>query len=139
MLRCCLRDGIAGLYTRMELRKACRPVSTRLDPAGDQIMEVYFENLTGENASLGQLAEDVSALLHDAETLVQASGASLSQESRAELESTLARLKASGTRIKQQALSGARATDRVIRKYPYQSLGVVFGLGIVLGVLLKRK
>jgi len=102
-------------------------------------MEVYFENLTGENASLGQLAEDVTALLHDAETLVQAGGAGLSQESRAELESTLARLKASGARIKQQALSGARATDRVIRKYPYQSLGVVFGLGIVLGVLLKRK
>lgn len=102
-------------------------------------MEVYFENLTGKNASLDQLAEDVSALLHDAETLVQATGANLSKESKAELESALARLKARGEGIKQQALSGARATDRVIRKYPYQSLGVVFGLGIVLGLLLRRK
>ena len=51
----------------------------------------------------------------------------------------LARMKARGERIKHQALSGARATDRVIRKYPYQSLGVVFGLGLVLGVLLRRK
>ncbi len=102
-------------------------------------MEVYFENLTGENASLDQLAEDVSVLLQEAETLVQSTGTNLSQESKAALESALARMKARGERIKQQALSGARATDRVIRKYPYQSLGVVFGLGIVLGVLLRRK
>ena len=123
----------------MKLRKARRNVSTRPDPEGDQIVEVYFENLTGDNASLDQLAEDVSVLLQDAETLVQATGTNLSKESKAELESALARMKARGERIRQQALSGARATDRVIRKYPYQSLGVVFGLGLVVGALLRRK
>lgn len=102
-------------------------------------MEVYFENLTGENASLDQLADDVSVLLQDAEALVAASGANLSQETKAQLESALARMKARGGRIKQQALSGARATDRVIRRYPYQSMGVAFGLGILLGVLLRRR
>ncbi len=102
-------------------------------------MEVYFENLTGENASLSQLAEDVSLLMQDAEGLVKASGANLSHETKAEVERALARMKIHGERIKQQALSGARATDRVIRKYPYQSLGVVFGLGLVLGCLLRRK
>ena len=102
-------------------------------------MEVYFENLTGENASLNQLVEDVSVLLQEAETLVQTSGANLSKESKAELEGVLARMKARGGRLKQQALSGARATDRVIRQYPYQSLGLVFGLGILLGVILRRK
>jgi ElaB/YqjD/DUF883 family membrane-anchored ribosome-binding protein len=102
-------------------------------------MEVYVDNLTGKDATLEQLAEDVSGLVRDAETLVQTSGATLSQASRAELESTLARMKAHGEQIKQQALTGARATDRVIRKYPYQSLGVVFGLGVVAGFLLRRK
>jgi ElaB/YqjD/DUF883 family membrane-anchored ribosome-binding protein len=102
-------------------------------------MEVYFENLTDENASLNQLAEDVSVLLQDAESLVQATGFNLSKESKAELENALARLKARGERIKQHALSGARATDRVIREYPYQSMGVVFGMGMLLGVLLGRK
>ena len=123
----------------MKSRKAHRTVSARLDPEEDRIMEVYFDNLTGEDASLDQLAEDVSGLLREAETLVQTSGANLSQESKAHLETALARMKARGERIKHQALSGARATDRVIRKYPYQSLGVVFGLGLVLGVLLRRK
>lgn len=102
-------------------------------------MEVYFENLTDENASLNQLAEDVSGLLRDAETLVQTSGVNLPHESKAQLENALAQMKARGERIKQHALCGARATDRVIRKYPYQSLGVVFGLGIVVGFLLRRK
>ena len=102
-------------------------------------MEVYFENLTAEDASLDKLAEDVSSLLQDAEALVQASGANLPKVAKAELESTLARVKTRGERIKQQALACTRATDRVIRQHPYQSLGMVFGLGFLLGTLLKRK
>jgi ElaB/YqjD/DUF883 family membrane-anchored ribosome-binding protein len=102
-------------------------------------MEVYFDNLTDENASLDKLAEDVTLLVQDAEALVQASGGKLSETSKAELHSALERVKTRGQRIKQQALAGARATDRVIRQYPYHSLGVVFGLGFLLGALLKRR
>jgi len=102
-------------------------------------MEVYFDNLTAKNASLDKLAEDVSLLVQDAEELVHASGAQLSPKSKTELEKTLERVKTRGERIKQQALAGARATDRVIRQYPYQSLGVIFALGVLLGCLLKRK
>ena len=102
-------------------------------------MEVYFDNLTAENASLEKLAEDVTMLVQDAEALVQASGGKLSEESKAELESALQRVKTRGERIKQQALAGARATDRVIREYPYQSLGVVFAVGVLIGALLKRR
>ena len=102
-------------------------------------MEVYFKNLTAENASLDQLAEDVSLLVRDAEALVQATGVNLSEASKAELASVLERVKTRGERIKQQALAGVRATDRIIRQYPYQSLGIVFGLGIIVGAVLKRK
>ena len=102
-------------------------------------MEVYFENLTAKNASLDKLAEDVSLLVHDAEELVQASGAKLSARSKAELENALERVKTRGERVRRQALAGARATDRVIRQYPYQSLGVIFALGFLLGLFLKRK
>jgi ElaB/YqjD/DUF883 family membrane-anchored ribosome-binding protein len=102
-------------------------------------MEVYFENLTAENASLDKLAEDVMLLLQDAEALAKASGASLPEASRAELEGALERLKTRGEGVRQRALAGARATDRVIRRYPYQSLGLVFGLGVLLGAILNRK
>ena len=102
-------------------------------------MEVFFKNLTAENASLELLAEEVSTLVQDAEALVLATGEKLSEESKAELENTLQRVRTRGERIKQQALAGVRATDRVIRQHPYQSLGVVFGLGLILGLLCKRK
>lgn len=102
-------------------------------------MEVYFDNLTAENASLDKLAEDVTALVQDAEALVQASAGNLSEASKAKLESALERVKTRGERIRHQAMAGAQATDRVIRQYPYQSLGVVFGLGLLLGALLKSR
>lgn len=102
-------------------------------------MEVYFDNLTAENASLEKLADDVALLLQDAEALVQASGATLNEASKAELEEALVRVKTRGERVKQQALAGARATDRVIRRYPYQSLGVVFAVGLLVGALVARR
>jgi ElaB/YqjD/DUF883 family membrane-anchored ribosome-binding protein len=102
-------------------------------------MEVYFENLTAKNAPLDRLAEDVSLLVQDAEELVRASGAKLSPESQAKLEHTLERVKTLGERVKHQALASARATDRIIRQHPYQSLGAIFALGLLAGLLLKRK
>ena len=44
-------------------------------------------------------------------------------------------LKASAGEVKQRAISGARTTDRAIRKNPYQTIGIVLGLGIVAGLL----
>ena len=44
-------------------------------------------------------------------------------------------LKAGAGEVKQKAIYGARTTDRAIRKSPYQSIGIVFGVGIVVGLL----
>ena len=41
--------------------------------------------------------------------------------------------------VQDKTVSGAKATDRVIRTNPYQSIGIAFGLGLVIGLLLKRK
>jgi ElaB/YqjD/DUF883 family membrane-anchored ribosome-binding protein len=114
----------------------------KLSPASVQQeikrMEVFFKNLTAEDASLDALADDVSLLLHDAEALVQASVDNLSPDAKAEVESVLQRVKTRGERIRHQALEGARATDRMIRRYPYQSLGTAFALGLVVGFLARR-
>jgi ElaB/YqjD/DUF883 family membrane-anchored ribosome-binding protein len=44
-------------------------------------------------------------------------------------------LKAGAGEVKEKAIYGARTTDRAIRKNPYQTIGIVFGVGIVVGLL----
>jgi ElaB/YqjD/DUF883 family membrane-anchored ribosome-binding protein len=42
------------------------------------------------------------------------------------------------TNIQDKTIAGARVTDRAIRENPYTSLGVAFGLGVLIGVLVNR-
>lgn len=44
-------------------------------------------------------------------------------------------LKAGAGEVKQKALFSAKTTDRAIRKSPYQTIGIVFGVGLVVGLL----
>lgn len=44
-------------------------------------------------------------------------------------------LKSSASDVKEKAIFGAQTTDRAIRKSPYQTIGIVFGVGIVVGLL----
>jgi len=46
-------------------------------------------------------------------------------------------LKAGTIGVKEKALAGARSTDRAVRANPYQTIGIVFGLGLVAGLLLS--
>jgi ElaB/YqjD/DUF883 family membrane-anchored ribosome-binding protein len=39
---------------------------------------------------------------------------------------------------RRRVITGAKATDETIRSHPYESLAVTFGLGVVLGALLRR-
>lgn len=41
--------------------------------------------------------------------------------------------------VQSKTISGAKATDRVVRDYPYQSIGIAFGVGLLLGFLIKKK
>ena len=44
-----------------------------------------------------------------------------------------------GRRLQEQTVAGAKATDRAIREHPYQSIGIAFGVGLLIGVLVNRK
>lgn len=44
-------------------------------------------------------------------------------------------LKAGAGEVKGKAIYGARETDRAIRQSPYQTIGIVFGVGIIVGLL----
>ena len=41
-------------------------------------------------------------------------------------------------RFQDGAVRSAKATDKAIRENPYQSLGIAFGVGLLLGCLCKR-
>ena len=44
-------------------------------------------------------------------------------------------LKAGVSEVKQRAVTGAQTTNRAVREHPYKTLGIVFGLGVLVGVL----
>ena len=48
-------------------------------------------------------------------------------------------LKAVIQRAEQTAVERAKAADRIVRGYPYQTMGLAFGLGLLIGVLARRK
>jgi ElaB/YqjD/DUF883 family membrane-anchored ribosome-binding protein len=88
-----------------------------------------------------KLAENLQSVTEDAENFVRETGTGLSEkarEARARLAASLASARAGLTRLNEKAVAGAKATDRVIRDNPYQSIGVAFGLGILIGVLVTR-
>jgi len=41
--------------------------------------------------------------------------------------------------VQATAVAGARATDKVIRNYPYKALGIALGVGAITGYLLRRR
>ena len=41
--------------------------------------------------------------------------------------------------IQEKATTSAKATDRVIRDHPYESIGIAFGVGVLIGVLINRR
>jgi ElaB/YqjD/DUF883 family membrane-anchored ribosome-binding protein len=95
------------------------------------------KTIEGEN----QLAENLHSVTQDAENFVRETGSGLSEkarDARARLAASLAAARAGLSKINEKAIEGAKATDRVIRANPYQSIGVAFGVGVLLGVLITR-
>jgi ElaB/YqjD/DUF883 family membrane-anchored ribosome-binding protein len=96
-------------------------------------METYFNNLTAKEGTKEKLLQDLMTLVNDAEELVHIVGGQLAEKSKTELAAALDRLKAGCRQLESRAAVGARQADRVIREHPYQSIGVAFGLGLLLG------
>jgi ElaB/YqjD/DUF883 family membrane-anchored ribosome-binding protein len=54
---------------------------------------------------------------------------------KAKLEKVVENAKELCDRLQDQTAAAAKATDNTIREHPYQSIGVAFGLGVLVGVL----
>lgn len=42
-------------------------------------------------------------------------------------------------RAEEKAVQRAKAADRVVRDHPYQTVGLAFSLGLLIGLLARRK
>ncbi len=60
-------------------------------------------------------------------------------EARGRLAAAVEAAKATCVKLEQTTAAAAKATDQCIRQHPYETIGVAFGLGLLLGVLLSRK
>jgi ElaB/YqjD/DUF883 family membrane-anchored ribosome-binding protein len=89
-----------------------------------------------------EIKESVSNLADDAHALLAAT-ADVAEtkvvEARKRLSAALERGKQAWGQVQDCAVSQAKAADEVIRDHPYQSIGIAFGVGALLGLLLKRR
>ena len=95
-----------------------------------------------KEVSTDKLVTDLKRVVRDSEELLQASAGAVGEkahEMRERLSRTLESAKATCRRVEDKAIEGAKATDKVIREHPYESIGVAFGIGLLVGVLVTRK
>ena len=89
-----------------------------------------------------KLAGDLQSVMRDAEELMKATSGQTGErvsEIRSRLTAAMETAKATAHRLQEKAVEAAKATDHVIREHPYESLGVAFGVGLLIGVLVGRR
>ncbi len=111
-------------------------------------METNFPNMDEAQSQMARerVMEDLRTLASDAEALLRATADDVSdkaKEARARVAAALEKAKATCEELQTQSLESAKAAvmkaDTTIRAHPYESIGIAFGVGLLLGVLLKRK
>lgn len=85
------------------------------------------------------IINDTNRLVEDTRVLLNATS-DAAEETVVAARNRLAAVVDSGResydQLRQKAVEGARAADHAMRDHPYQSVGMAFGLGVCLGVLM---
>jgi len=107
-------------------------------------METVFEEMQAAQGDVSRekVKEDLRVLVRDAEELLKATAGDVSEkakEARSRLAETLEKAKATCQRLQSKTVAAAKATDKIIRDHPYESIGVAFGLGLLIGVVVARR
>lgn len=92
--------------------------------------------------STDKLLQDLRQVVADGEEVLRAGAGELGERSaaaRAKLSAALDSAKETARKLQAKTVAGAKATDKVIREHPYQSIGIAFGVGLLIGVLVNRK
>src|SRR5436190_18775127 len=88
--------------------------------------------------STEKLLQDLKAVVRDGEELLKAGANEIGERgmaAREKLSAALEVAKQTRRKLEERAIASARATDRVIREHPYESIGAAFGIGMLIGVI----
>ena len=89
-----------------------------------------------------RLVGDLKTVAKDAEELMKATANHAGEkvgELRERLATALESAKVTAQRLEEKTKEAAIATDRTIREHPYESIGIAFGVGLLIGVLVARR
>lgn len=111
-------------------------------------METHFPHSAAAQSQLAreQMGADLRALAGDAEILLRATAADVGDKARAaraRLAAGVEKLRANcqewPARGLEAAGAAARNVDQTVRAHPYESVGLAFCAGLLLGVLWQRR
>jgi len=92
--------------------------------------------------SATDMEDSASSLAEDARELLAATAGMAETkiiDARKRLLVALERGKEAWGDMQDRAVAQARVADEVIRDHPYQSIGIAFGVGALLGILMARR
>lgn len=99
-----------------------------------------------ERISAGQLIDDLTAVIRDAESLLRATAAQTGDkvdEIRTRAEESVRQAKERLAGIEEETLQHARVlageAEEYVRGNPWQAVGIAAGIGLVLGLLMTRR
>ena len=93
-------------------------------------------------ASTEKLLRDLKMVVQEGEELLKAGAKDLTERGLAARERLAAALevaKETRRKLEQGARATVQATGRLVHEHPYQSVGLAFGVGMLLGMVITRR
>lgn len=83
-----------------------------------------------------KVMQDLGAAVREGEAVLETDGDG--SHLRARLQAAIDKASALCQRMQDKTVAAAKATDEAIREHPYQTAGIAFGVGLLIGVLAMR-
>lgn len=98
------------------------------------------------NPDFAKLMEDLQQIVHDVESVLSSAASDVSdtshstqQRARDAIHKVKAQINDLGEQATQHARAASAATHQYVQNNPWQSLGIAAGLGVLIGLLLRRR
>lgn len=98
--------------------------------------------MNASEVSMKHLATDLKAVAHDGEELLKASASDLgdaASEMRQRLATSIESARATCRKLQEKTVAGAKKADKLAHAHPYQTAGIAFGVGLLVGILATRR